>query len=310
MKALLYNGKTAEYVTDYQKPVPGKGESLVKIVLSAVCNTDKEVLAGYKPDFTGVMGHEFVGIVEVSNRLELVGKRVVGELNEACGHCIYCQTGRPTHCSARKVIGLKEKDGCFAEYMTIATELLHMVPDGLKTEQAIFTEPLAAAVELTTQVHFNVKKNCAVIGDGRLALMITEVLSLYGMDITVIGRHKEKLELFSPYAKVTTEGEPEGYEYVIDATGRPEGLRAAMSYVRKKGTIVLKSTYAGDTSINMSEVVVNELTIVGSRCGPFEPALKLLERNLITLPEIELHNLADYEAAFSSRAFKAGFRFE
>lgn len=310
MKALVYNGKTAEYRTDYPKPVPKERESLVKILLAAVCNTDKEVLAGYKPDFTGVMGHEFVGIVEASDRPELIGKRVVGELNQACGHCIYCKTGRPTHCSTRKVIGLNEKDGCFAEYMTIATELLHPVPDELETERAIFTEPLAAAVELTTQVHFDVKKNCAVIGDGRLALMITEVLSLYGMDLTAIGHHMEKLERFAPYANVTTEGEPEGYEYVVDATGRAEGLKSAMRYVRKKGTIVLKSTYAGDAKINMSEVVVNELTIVGSRCGPFEPALKLLKRRLIDLPEIELHELADYENAFSSRAFKAGFRFD
>ena len=297
MQAVVYNGKDAVYRTDYKKPVRKEGESLVRILLAAVCNTDKEVRLGYKPDFKGVMGHEFVGVVEESDREELIGKRVVGELNEACGHCVYCKTGRPSHCSNRRVIGLHEKDGCFAEYMTIATELLHIIPDELAT------------VELTTQVAFDVRKNCAVIGDGRLSLMITEVLSLYGMDLTVIGRHREKLDKFLPYAKVTTDGQTEGYEYVIDATGRPEGLGAAMQYVRKKGTIVLKSTYAGNTAINMSEVVVNELTIVGSRCGPFEPALKLLQRGLIQLPEIELHALSDFENAFSSKAFKAGFSF-
>ena len=310
MKAVFYDGKDAVYREDYPIPEPGEGESLVQILLSAVCNTDKEVLKGYKPDFRGVMGHEFVGKVITSCDPSLVGKRVVGELNEECGRCIYCRTGRPHHCTNRKVIGLTGRDGCFAEYMTIATRLLHEVPDSLPTRIAIFTEPLAAALEILNQVHVRPDLNAAVIGDGRLALFVAQALALNGIDLTVIGRHPEKLETFSRFAKTATRGETEGYELVVDATGSPSGLADAMNLVRKKGTIVIKSTYAGNASINMSQAVVNELTIVGSRCGPFEPALKLLETGRVQLPPVRLYELKDFREAFSSPAFKAGFSFE
>lgn len=309
MRAIYYDGRDAVYKEDYPMPVPAGNDSLVQILLAAVCNTDKEVRRGYKPDFTGVMGHEFVGKVISSPNPELVGKRVVGELNEACGHCIYCKTGRPHHCSNRKVIGMTNKDGCFAEYMTISTDLLHIVPDSLPTETAIFTEPLAAALEILNQVHIRPDTNVAVLGDGRLALFIAQALSLNGVDLTVIGRHPEKLENFKSFAKTTTELIKEGYEVVVDATGSPTGLISAMDLVRKQGTIVIKSTYAGTVDINMSAAVVNELTIVGSRCGPFEPALTLLERGSVKLPKIELYELRDFEKAFSSPAFKAGFQF-
>lgn len=309
MRAIYYDGRDAVYKEDYPMPVPAGNDSLVQILLAAVCNTDKEVRRGYKPDFTGVMGHEFVGKVISSPNPELVGKRVVGELNEACGHCIYCKTGRPHHCSNRKVIGMTNKDGCFAEYMTISTDLLHIVPDSLPTETAIFTEPLAAALEILNQVHIRPDTNVAVLGDGRLALFIAQALSLNGVDLTVIGRHPEKLENFKSFAKTTTELTKEGYEVVVDATGSPTGLISAMDLVRKQGTIVIKSTYAGTVDINMSAAVVNELTIVGSRCGPFEPALTLLERGSVKLPKIELYELKDFEKAFSSPAFKAGFQF-
>ncbi len=309
MRAIYYDGRDAVYKEDYPIPVPAGNDSLVQILLAAVCNTDKEVRRGYKPDFTGVMGHEFVGKVISSPNPELVGKRVVGELNEACGHCIYCKTGRPHHCSNRKVIGMTNKDGCFAEYMTISTDLLHIVPDSLPTETAIFTEPLAAALEILNQVHIRPDTNVAVLGDGRLALFIAQALSLNGVDLTVIGRHPEKLENFKSFAKTTTELTKEGYEVVVDATGSPTGLISAMDLVRKQGTIVIKSTYAGTVDINMSAAVVNELTIVGSRCGPFEPALTLLERGSVKLPKIELYELRDFEKAFSSPAFKAGFQF-
>ena len=309
MKAVYYDGKDAFYREDYPVPKAGEQESLVQILLSAVCNTDKEVLKGYKPDFTGVMGHEFVGKVITSSDPSLVGKRVVGELNEECGHCIYCKTGRPHHCSNRRVIGLSGRDGCFAEYMTIATRLLHVVPDSLPTQIAIFTEPLAAALEILNQVHVRPDLNAAVIGDGRLALFVAQALALNGIDLTVIGRHPEKLENFSHFARTVTQGEKEGYELVVDATGSPSGLADAMNYVRKKGTIVIKSTYAGNASINMSQAVVNELTIVGSRCGPFEPALKLLETGRVQLPPIQLYDLEEFREAVSAPAFKAVFSF-
>lgn len=307
MKGIYYNGKDALYREDIPMPVREDGESLVKIRMCALCNTDREVRKGYRPDFRGVMGHEFVGEVLESPREELIGKRVVGELNASCGKCIYCRTGRPTHCSSRRVLGMSDKDGAFAEYMTIDTGLLHVVPDGLADETAVFTEPLAAALEILTQIHISPDKNAAVLGDGRLALLTAQVLALTGIDLTVIGRHEEKLELFKPFAKVTLEGEREGYEYVAECTGSETGLPAALELVRKKGTVILKSTYAGKLSLDMSMVAVNEITIVGSRCGPFEPALKLLGEGKVKLPSIELYDLKDFEKAFASRAFKAGF---
>lgn len=307
MKALYYKNR-AQYLEDYPMPVPEPDESLVKILISAVCNTDKEVLKGYKPGFTGVLGHEFVGQVIESNNKELMGKRVVGELNEGCGQCIYCRTGRAKHCITRKVIGISGKDGCFAEYMTIHTGLLHVVPEGLDTEEAIFTEPLAAALEIMEQAHIQPSKNVAVIGDGRLAFMTAQAVSLTGADLTVIGKHEDKLKQFSPFAKTATETD-ETYEIVIDASGSPTGIISAQKLVRNKGLIIIKSTYAGNVEIDMSSFVVNEITVKGSRCGPFEPSLQLLQRGLVTLPSIELYDLKDYEKALQSRAFKAGFKF-
>lgn len=309
MKGIYFNGQDAVYREDLPMPVRGEKESLVKILLCAVCNTDKEVRRGYRPDFRGVMGHEFVGEVIESSDKSLVGKRVVGELNATCGECVYCKTGRPTHCNERRVLGMKNKDGAFAEYMTIDTNLLHVVPEELPTEIAIFTEPLAAAFEILTQIHVSPDKNAAVLGDGRLALFVAQVLAQTGIDLTVIGKHEEKLELFKSFAKVTTEGELEGYEYVAECTGSPSGLQKALDLVRKKGTIILKSTYAGTVDVNMSMVVVNEISIVGSRCGPFEPALKMLKEGKISLPPIELYECCDFERAFESKAFKAGISF-
>ncbi len=308
MKALYFNGESPVYMEDYPKPTITKGHSLIRVLMSAICNTDREVIRGYRPNFTGVLGHEFVGIVEDSDDEYLIGKRVVGELNEGCGDCIYCRTGREKHCVTRKVIGMEGLDGTFAEYFVLANHLIHVVPDALPTKKAIYVEPLAAALEIPNQVHLRPEYNVAIIGDGRLALMIAQVVSLYGVDLTIIGKHRDKLKLFEHLAK-TEHIEGDTYEIVIDATGSPSGIELAKRIVRKRGTIVLKSTYAGTTNIDLSYFVVNEITMVGSRCGPFEPALNLLHRGMVKLPEIELFELKDYEKAFSSRAFKTGFQF-
>ena len=306
MKALYYDGGL-QYVEDYPKPVIGKGESLVKIILSSICNTDKEILKGYRPDFKGILGHEFVGTVVQSDDPGLMNKRVVGEINENCGECLYCTTGRPTHCSSRKVVGISGKDGSFAEYLAMKNHLLHIVPDGLASEVAIFTEPLAAALEIKEQVHIKPSTSIGIIGDGRLAYMIAQVMYLTGANLTVIGKHEEKLELFKNFGAVTTKLN-DTYEIVIDASGSPTGILTAQKIVRSKGIIVIKTTYAGKVEINMSDFVVNEVTIKGSRCGPFEPALKLLSAGLISFPEIQLFHFEDFEEAFKSRAFKVGFR--
>lgn len=308
MKALYFDGEKPVYLEDYKKPTPEPGHSRIRVLVSAICNTDREVIRGYRPDFRGVLGHEFVGIVEASDDESLIGKRVVGELNEGCGECIYCKSGREKHCLTRKVIGMEGLDGTFAEYFVLANHLIHVVPDSLSTEKAIFVEPLAAALEIPNQLHIKPQDNVAIIGDGRLALMIAQVVALHGVRLTIIGKHPDKLKLFEKIAK-TERDQDETYEIVIDATGSPSGIELAKQIVRKRGTIVMKSTYAGAVQLDLSYFVVNEITIMGSRCGPFKPALELLDKGLVQLPDIELWDLKEYEKAFSSHAFKSGFRF-
>lgn len=320
MRGVYFNGTGAEFRDDLPKPVPTASESLIRILCAGVCNTDREILKGYRPSFRGVMGHEFVGVVEESSDPSWVGKTVVGELNAGCGHCIYCRTGREKHCLTRRVIGMERKDGCFAEYMTLETHLLHEVPTTLAPETALLTEPLAAALQVTKQVHIQPDLPVAVIGDGRLAYQVASVLRLTGANLTVIGKHPEKLAQFASFGRTMTVEQAESladqalesgegsYEIVVEACGAPSGLELATKIVRKQGTIVLKSTYAGKTNVDMSYYAVNEITIKGSRCGPFEPALRLLEQGLVKLPPVEFYELEDYEKAFNSRAFKAGFR--
>lgn len=309
MRGLYYDGKEAVYREDLPMPVRDKDRSLIRILLSAVCSTDKEVRKGYRPDFRGIMGHEFVGVVEESDDESLIGKRVVGEINEVCHECLYCKTGRSHHCMRRTTPGLS-KDGCFAEYMILKTENLHVIPDSLPTEVAVFTEPLAAAFEILEQVDVKKGMPVGVLGDGRLALCIANVMHLAGAEVTVIGKHEDKLKLFEKIAKTTTNPEAESFEILVEATGSPLGISQAISLVRKMGTIVLKSTYADNASINLSMIPVNEITIVGSRCGPFEPALKALSEGTISLPAIEKYDIKDWEMAFASPAFKAGFEFK
>ncbi len=196
--------------------------------------------------------------------------------------------------------------------MTLDTANIHIVPDELPTEIAVFTEPLAAAFEILEQVDIAPGTPVGILGDGRLALCIANVLSLTGADVTVIGKHVDKLELFKKIkrpVKTTTAHDPEAYEVVVEATGSPEGIAVALNLVRKAGTIVLKSTYADNASINLSLVPVNEITVVGSRCGPFLPAIAALQSGEIVLPEIEIYKPENFEDAFNSKAFKAGFRF-
>lgn len=305
MKGIYFDGQKA-VLKEVEKPIPTPTESLIRVLMAGVCNTDKEILKGYRGEFRGIMGHEFIGVVEESPDPNLIGKRVAGELNAGCQTCVYCRTGREKHCPSRRVIGIEGKDGCFARYMTLETHLLHVVPDGLSTEKAIFTEPLAAALQIPKQVHISPDTKVAVIGDGRLGLMVTGVLSCYGIDLTIIGRHPEKLKAFEGYGRTGLSTE-DRFELVIDCTGSEGGLSLAKKLVRKQGRIVLKSTYAGTVSVDMSYFVVNEITIIGSRCGPFEPALTLLEKGLVTLPPIELFPLERFEEAFASKAFKVGF---
>lgn len=320
MKGIYFNGKEAEYREDLPKPGATETQSLIRILYAGVCSTDREILKGYRPDFRGIMGHEFVGIVEESSDPALIGKRVVGELNAGCGHCIYCRTGREKHCPQRRVIGMDGKDGCFGEYMTLETHLLHVVPSGLSAKRALLTEPLAAALEIPDQVHIRPDVPVGIVGDGRLAYMIAGVLQLCGAELTVFGKHQEKLEQFALFGRTqliqedcrSEKGQsrlPEllTFELVVEASGSPSGLELASALVRRQGMIVLKSTYAGKAQVDMSRFVVNEITVKGSRCGPFEPALRLLDKGLVKLPPAEFYSLKDWREAFASKGFKTGF---
>ncbi len=225
MKGIYFDGNHAVYREDLPIPAPSATESLIRVVYAGVCNTDKEILKGYRPDFRGVMGHEFVGVVEASSDPFWIGKRVVGELNAGCGTCIYCRTGREKHCLNRRVIGMEKKDGCFAEYLTLETHLLHRIPEGLSDEKALLTEPLAAALQIPQQVHLEPDTSVAVIGDGRLAYQIASVLHLYGVELTIIGKHQEKLQNFRPFGQ-TAEQTDQSFVVVVEATGSP-GFRIA-----------------------------------------------------------------------------------
>ncbi|HNW05102.1 MAG TPA: alcohol dehydrogenase catalytic domain-containing protein [Oscillospiraceae bacterium] len=308
MRALYYDNrtKTVFFRGDVPIPEPEDGESLIHIRVAAVCSTDKEIIKGYKPDFCGVLGHEFVGTVEKSGDDALIGRRVVGEINAGCGECVYCKTGREKHCLTRKCIGIAGKDGCFADYMTIRTSCLHLVPDGMPDEVAVNTEPLAAAFCVTELAHIKPSQPVAVVGDGRLAFLCAQVLALTGAEVVVCGLLPEKLAHFHPFARIEREPD-ETFETVVECSGNPSGFDTARKIVRRGGRIILKSTHAGDPVNNLSDLVVNEISVIGSRCGPFPPALRLMERGLIALPEIKLFRPEQWEEALGCRDFKSGF---
>ncbi|MDR1412747.1 MAG: alcohol dehydrogenase catalytic domain-containing protein [Actinomycetes bacterium] len=316
MRAVVFDGNKAEYREDWPRPVAAADEALIRVNLAALCSTDREVMRGYSAGFSGVMGHEFVGRVEQAADPLLVGRRVVGEINLSCfsPDCLYCSTGRDHHCENRSTLGIFNKDGCFADYLTLPTRLLHVLPDDMPDAVALFAEPLAAALRIVEQSHISPNQPVAVVGDGRLAYLIVQVLALVGAPLTVFGCNAEKLRLFEPFAVATRvvgkEAMTNTFEVVVDATGNPESLTLAMALTRAEGLLVMKSTYAGNAEINMSEVVVRELTIRGSRCGPFEPALRYLHCGLITLPPVETFAPRDFEAAFKSHAFKVSLTFQ
>ena len=278
MKALWLENQTLS-VRDV--PVPRScGEALVRIRLSGICGTDLELSRGYYP-YTGVLGHEFVGEVVESPDESWLGARVVGEINASCGQCEACLAGRPTHCEARTVLGISARDGVHAEYATLPLANLLRVPDSVTDEAAVFTEPIAAAVEILQQVHIAPTDRVLLIGAGRLGQLIAQVLVLTGAHVRVVARHDQQRALLharSIHTLAEDEIEPRRWDVVVEATGSPSGFELARTALRPRGTLVLKSTYAGEITLNLSPFVVDEITVIGSRCGPFAPALRLLER--------------------------------
>ena len=280
MRGLWLEGERIRLRDDLARPEPAEGEARVRVLAAGICNTDLELVGGYYP-FTGVPGHEFVGRVEAApGAEEWEGRRVVGEINAACGACPACRAGRRTHCERRTVLGIRGRDGAFAESLTLPVANLHEVPDGLPDDVAVFTEPLAAALEVREQVPIDGGDRVVVVGDGKLGNLVAQTLALTGCALTVIGRHPGKLALLAARGIATAradEGVADGRaDVVVECTGNAEGLERARRAVRPRGTIVLKSTYRGRSSLDVSRIVVDEITLVGSRCGPFAPALALL----------------------------------
>lgn len=254
------------------------GEALVRVRLSGICGTDLELARGYYP-YAGVLGHEFVGEVVESSEPAWVGSRVVGEINDACGSCEPCRSGHLTHCEARTVLGIVARDGAHADYVRVPHANLHCVPEGVSDEAAVFTEPLAAALEVLEQVHIRPSDRVLLVGAGRLGQLVGRVLALTGAHVRAVARYERQVELLAVAGVACIAEEEVGqrrWDVVVEATGSPSGLDVARAALRPRGTLVLKSTYHGQVTLDLAPFVVDEITVVGSRCGPFAPALELL----------------------------------
>ncbi|RMW36372.1 MAG: alcohol dehydrogenase [Nitrosopumilus sp.] len=284
MKATSFDGKQMKYDENYPDPKPG--ESLVRVSLAGICGTDLEILDGYMA-YNGVLGHEFVGVVEKSQNPDLIGKRVVGEINAGCNKCDSCKKGMQRHCPNRTVLGILKRDGAFAEFLSLPEENLHVIPDSITDEQAVFVEPLAAAFEIKEQVSLNSDWKVAIVGDGRLAQMICQVLKLSCPDVTCFGRHQSKLanlEKFEIPTKIgIDDADSQSYDLVVEATGSNSGFADTMKLVKPRGTVILKSTIASRENLDLTPTVVNEITLVGSRCGLFKPAIDALATGIISV---------------------------
>jgi threonine dehydrogenase-like Zn-dependent dehydrogenase len=310
MQAIWLEDQKLAYRRDLPVPLPPPGEALVRVRLAGICSTDLELVRGYYP-YRGVPGHEFVGqVAEAESAPHLVGRRVVGEINATCGECPACRAGRRTHCERRTVLGIVNRDGAFADYLTLPVENLHPVPENIPDEAAVFTEPLAAALEIQEQVHLHPTDRVLLVGAGRLGQLIAQTLALTGCNLAALVRHEKPRRLLQQRGIPTVEAEQikaGQWDVVVEATGSPEGFALARRAVRPRGVIVLKSTYAGSLQVNLSAVVVDEITLLGSRCGPFAPALGLLAAGRVDLlPLVEArYRLADGLAAFE-HAGRAG----
>jgi threonine dehydrogenase-like Zn-dependent dehydrogenase len=288
MRALHFDGATLRCLDDHPEPAAGPGEAIVHVRLAGVCSTDLQILAGYM-GFTGIPGHEFVGDV-VDGPAEFTGRRVVGEINYACGECPTCRQGLGRHCPHRRVMGILGADGAFAQYLAVPVANLHPVPGGVADEAAVFTEPLAAAFSVLEQVPLGPGDDVTVLGDGKLGLLCAQVLAAAGADVTLVGKHADNLALVAERGIATTlldDWTPGGTAgCVVEATGSAAGLALAAAAVRPRGTLVLKSTVAGEHRLSLASLVINEITVVGSRCGLFPPALDALTAGTVEVTRL------------------------
>ena len=284
MKATYFDGK--QIILDENFPDPPSDETLVRVNLAGICGTDLEILDGYM-EYTGILGHEFVGTVEKSRNPTMVGKRVVGEINAGCGKCDSCMGGMQRHCPSRTVLGILKRDGAFAEFLSLPEKNLHVIPDSISNEQAVFVEPLAAAFEIKEQVSLKPEWNVAVVGDGRLAQLIIQVIKLTCSNITCFGKHESKLEGLVQSGikiKIGIESTDEKlFDLVVEATGSNSGFVDTMKLVKPRGIVILKSTIASRENLDLTPTIINEITLIGSRCGLFKPAIDALASGIISV---------------------------
>ncbi|HKA01368.1 MAG TPA: alcohol dehydrogenase catalytic domain-containing protein [Candidatus Solibacter sp.] len=300
----LENG--AVTLRNVARPARPEGFALLRLIIGGICNTDLELQRGYY-GFAGTPGHEFVAEVVEADTAELVGKRVCGEINLACGRCDWCARGLGRHCPNRTVLGIVRHPGAFEEFFTLPERNLRVLADDLPTERAVFLEPLAAACEILDQVRITAGERVAVLGDGKLGLLIAMRLAAEGYEVHQFGRHREKLAI-AERAGVATEIREElpkaEFDWVVDATGSAEGLRAAVAMTRPRGTVIMKSTVHGGVTLDMAPVIVNEISLVGSRCGRFEAAMPWIGNPAIRLEEMlsDRFALAKAPTAFARAA--------
>jgi threonine dehydrogenase-like Zn-dependent dehydrogenase len=319
MKAIVFDN-ILKLDTNYKKPEPKNGEALIKVSLAGICNTDYEITKGYM-GYVGILGHEFVGVVEDVNSnnpddKKWIGKRVVAEISYGCDKpdCEWCAKKNYRHCPERHTLGIVQKDGCFAEYMTMPLNVLFEVPDNVSDEQAVFVEPLAAACEITEQLHIEPMQKVLVLGDGKLGLTTALTLHVQNLDVTLVGKHQNKLDIAAAQGvktKLRQDLKVENiYDVVVEATGTAGGFETSMALTKPRGVLVLKSTVATGKELNLAPIVINEITVLGSRCGQFPPALRLLENNRIDFKPFitKTYSIDDALEAFEANKAKESIK--
>lgn len=312
MKAVVFdNGLKLD--KNYPMPAQKDGEALIKVDTIGICNTDYEITKGYM-GYKGVLGHEFTGVVEKAQNKDLIGKRVVGEINCGCGNCEWCAQGLERHCFNRSTLGIWQREGCFAEYVSLPEKNLLVIPDNVTDNEAVFVEPLAAALEILEQVHIPPFKKVIVLGDGKLGLIIALALNAAGLDITLVGKHEEKLKLAKEQGvktKLLNDLKIEKvYDFVVEATGSITGFETSLALTKPRGTLILKSTIAASKEFNLAPIVIDEITVLGSRCGQFAPALRMLEQKRIDVNPLisDIYDIDDSIEAFERNKEKSSVK--
>jgi threonine dehydrogenase-like Zn-dependent dehydrogenase len=302
VRALRWDGTRLTLARDQPDPVRRAGEAVVRVRLAGICRTDLEICRGYM-GFRGTPGHEWVGHVVDADDPTSIDQRVVGEINLACGRCAWCARGLGRHCPTRRVTGIVDADGAFADLLVVPASVLHRVPDAVSDADAVFVEPLAAAFEILEQLGDVAGRRAVVLGDGKLGLLVAQVLVRAGADVTLAGRHADKLALAERLGVGTGEPTP-GADLVVDATGSAGGLAAALDLVRPRGTVVLKTTVGEEHRLDLAKAVIDEITVVGSRCGPFAPALAALAGGTVSVDPLvdRVFPLDEAVAAFERAA--------